>query len=176
MVIPKLAYPGTTDGIVNISLLHPRFIGSCNYQPKQMERKGMLPSFVLFRSICPNMVDLWTWLLMLWMILISDRRITHGRNNRDHNQSIKSQNNVCVHALISWWSLRWIKLVHTFIFSVPVPIFPLFCSKRKELGLYKTLQEIRLVQYIFASYSNIKKVLCIFHEQQASLPPETSTL
>ena len=122
-----------------------------------MERKGMLPSFVLVCSICPNMVDLWTWLLMLWMILISDRRITHGRNNRDHNQSIKSQNNVCVHALISWWSLRWIRLVHTFIFSVHVPIFPLFCSKRKGLGLYKTLQEIRLVQYIFASYSNIKK-------------------
>ena len=127
-----------------------------------MERKGMLPSFVLVCSICPNMVDLWTWLLMLWMILISDRRITHGRNNRDHNQSIKSQNNVCVHALISWWSLRWIRLVHTFIFSVHVPIFPLFCSKRKELGLYRTLQEIRLVQYIFASYSNIKKKYSAF--------------
>jgi hypothetical protein len=27
MVIPKLAYPAD---IVNISLLHPRFIGSCN--------------------------------------------------------------------------------------------------------------------------------------------------
>ena len=63
MVIRKLAYPGTTDDIVNISLLHPRFIGSCNYQPKQMERKGMLPSFVLFRSICPNMVDLVTYAL-----------------------------------------------------------------------------------------------------------------
>ena len=47
-----------------------------------------------------------------------------------------------------------------------VPIFASICSKRKGLGLYKTLQEIRLVQYIFASYSNIKKVLCIFHDNR----------